>query len=148
MTALIEANDLCSHFMKPHELLLALLTIASPVSFARADEPPYFCESGDRGRDARDIAWNSDEWRTIQGAVLRYCARATGDEKGHCQHVVPLLKNAHCGFEFNPATDRFPANVAMGGASDNEAIVWYAQLERAGGKWKVLKIFFDDLERP
>lgn len=134
--------------MKSLGLFLVGLAIACPLSLARAAEPTYVCGSGDRGERARDIAWNTDEWRTLQSAVLRYCASATGDQKRHCQYVVPLVKNGHCAFEFYEAEAGFPTSIALGRHSDAEELSWYAQLERVRGRWKVLKLVFDDLERP
>ncbi|PTL79966.1 hypothetical protein [Vitiosangium sp. GDMCC 1.1324] len=135
--------------MRTHELLVVGLMIASPVSLAQADSPTYVCGSGDRGAGARDIPWNTDEWRELQRAVLRYCARgAAVDPQRHCKYVVPLVKHGHCAFEFYEANASTPACIALGRHSDAPELSWHAELERVRGRWRVHRLLFDDLERP
>ena len=71
-----------------------------------------------------------------------------GDARRHCHYVVRLVTHTRCAFELSEAKESIPASVAFGTLPDSSEWSWHAEIERVNGKWRVLRIYLDDLERP
>ncbi|ATB37882.1 hypothetical protein CYFUS_003307 [Cystobacter fuscus] len=87
---------------------------------------------------------NLGGWLVHNGSAAQVQQGATNQGR----YVVPILKHGRCAFEFYAADASTPASIALGRHSDAEELSWYAELERVRGRWKVLRLVFDDLERP
>ncbi len=124
-------------------MLLAALLGACPATAQRFD-----CGSGDAGLDAVRLPAGGQRARAIREAVLTYCARVTGRPRRYCDWAVPLVTESGCALEFYRPSDGHPARAVLGFHGARPEWAWHVTLGRAPGGWRVLRLFYDDLEHP
>jgi hypothetical protein len=123
--------------------VLAAVLFAAPARAQRFD-----CGSGDALLDAAYLPADGARARRIHSAVLSFCEVATGRPRRYCTWVVPLVRESGCALEFYAATRAWPARAALGRHAERPEWAWHVSLRRTADGWRVLRLYYDDLERP
>lgn len=123
--------------------VLAAVSFAAPARAQRFD-----CGSGDTGFEAAHFPADGARARRIHTAVLSFCETATGRPRRYCTWVVPLVRESGCALEFYAATRERPARAALGRHAARSEWAWHVSLRRTADGWRVLRLYYDDLERP
>lgn len=124
------------------------MVIAALLSVRPAAAQRFDCGSGDAGLDAVYLPAGGQRARVIREAVRRFCARARGRPRRYCDWAVPLVSESGCALEFYRPSAGHAARAVLGFHSERPEWAWHVTLGRAPGGWRVLRLFYDDLEHP
>jgi hypothetical protein len=109
-----------------------------------AQPGPFGCV-GNHDPGGRPLACHRSEAAQIRRAVGRFCRAARGTQRSHCRQIRPLLGSCRCPIDLH-AGDEPP--YAWLGLDHRHDYMWLVELKGRPGKWSIIRIAFDDLERP
>ncbi len=100
--------------------------------------------AGNHDPGGRPLAWRGSEAAQIRRAIRRYCRTARGTQRSRCREIRPVLRDSRCPLDLHSEE---PAYAWIGFDPRND-YMWLVELRGRPGRWSLVRIAFDDLERP
>jgi hypothetical protein len=123
---------------------VALVLLVGERQGATAERGGVSCV-GNHDPGGRRLSCRSAEAAQIRRAIARYCRGAWWTQKSHCRAIRPLVRPCPCAIDLHAAES---PPYAWLGLDHRQDYMWLVVLEGRPGRWRVVGIEYDDLERP
>jgi hypothetical protein len=100
--------------------------------------------AGNHDPGGRPLAWRGSEAARIRRAIRRFCRAARRTQRSHCRQLRPVLRSSRCPLDLHTGEPAY----AWIGLDHRNDFMWFVELRGRRGRWSILRIAFDDLERP
>ncbi len=100
---------------------------------------------GNHDPGGRRLSCRSAEAAQIRRAIASYCRSGWWRQKSQCRAIQPLVRPCPCAMDLHAGES--PAYAWLG-LDHSRDYMWLVELEGRPGRWSVVRIAYDDLERP